>query len=98
MRKSWKISRRTMLRGIGAAMALPLLEVMGPTTARAAATRPPVALQVMQGRTNQTSMLAGSSRAPICGIFFDASIRKFKLIYSAIQNWISIGCANGITS
>jgi hypothetical protein len=42
MRKSWQLSRRRMLRGGGALMALPLLDVMGPTTARAATIRPPV--------------------------------------------------------
>ena len=36
MNKSWKISRRTMLKGLGAAVALPALDVMGPVTARAA--------------------------------------------------------------
>ncbi|MEM7386058.1 MAG: DUF1552 domain-containing protein [Verrucomicrobiota bacterium] len=35
-RKSWHLSRRTLLRGIGASMALPLLEVMEPLSARAA--------------------------------------------------------------
>lgn len=35
--KSWQISRRTMLRGMGAAMALPLLDAMAPRSARAAA-------------------------------------------------------------
>lgn len=43
-RKSWHISRRTMLRGMGAALALPLLDAMAPTSARAAAkaaARPP---------------------------------------------------------
>ena len=29
----WKLSRRTMLRGLGAALALPLLDVMGPASA-----------------------------------------------------------------
>ena len=29
MRKSWLIDRRTMLKGVGAAIALPLLETMG---------------------------------------------------------------------
>lgn len=33
MSTSWKISRRTMLRGVGAAVALPLLDVMEPLTA-----------------------------------------------------------------
>ena len=36
MNRPWKISRRTMLKGLGAAMALPALDVMGPITARAA--------------------------------------------------------------
>lgn len=36
--KSWQISRRTMLRGMGAAIALPALEAMGPATKAAAAT------------------------------------------------------------
>ena len=42
--KSWHISRRTFLRGTaGAALGLPLLEVMTPRSARAAATaRPPI--------------------------------------------------------
>ena len=35
--KSWQISRRTMLRGMGAAIALPLLDAMAPSSARAAA-------------------------------------------------------------
>lgn len=41
--KSWKISRRTMLRGVGASMALPFLEAMAPKSARAAASvaKPP---------------------------------------------------------
>ncbi len=34
--KSWQISRRTMLKGVGAMMSLPLLEAMGPFTAGAA--------------------------------------------------------------
>ncbi|MDA7916012.1 DUF1552 domain-containing protein [Verrucomicrobia bacterium] len=38
MKKSWHISRRTLLRGIGASIALPTLEIMTPTT-RAAAIR-----------------------------------------------------------
>ena len=33
---SWQISRRTMLRGMGAAIALPMLDIMGPTSVRAA--------------------------------------------------------------
>jgi Protein of unknown function (DUF1552) len=36
MRSHWHISRRTMLRGMGAAIALPLLEVMSPPTLFAA--------------------------------------------------------------
>lgn len=36
MRKSWHISRRTILRGVGAAMALPWLESMGVTPVGAA--------------------------------------------------------------
>ncbi len=36
MAKTWQISRRTMLRGMGAAIALPWLEAMGTTSARAA--------------------------------------------------------------
>jgi hypothetical protein len=36
MTKSWPISRRTMLRGMGAALALPWLEAMLPAPARAA--------------------------------------------------------------
>jgi len=35
-RRPWEISRRTMLRGMGAAMALPLLDAMAPSIARAA--------------------------------------------------------------
>lgn len=43
MRKSWQISRRTMLRGMGAALALPFLDAMAPTgrKALAAAATPP---------------------------------------------------------
>ena len=33
--KPWQISRRTMLRGMGAMMSLPLLEAMAPLTAHA---------------------------------------------------------------
>ena len=36
MNTPWKISRRTMLKGLGAAVALPALDVMGPVAARAA--------------------------------------------------------------
>jgi Protein of unknown function (DUF1552) len=46
MNKHWLISRRTVLRGLGVAMALPLLESMGwaenPTTGKGGATRSPV--------------------------------------------------------
>jgi hypothetical protein len=43
--KNWRISRRTLLRGTGAWLALPLLEVMTPLSARAATRyRPPVRL------------------------------------------------------
>ena len=34
--KSWQISRRTMLKGVGAMMSLPMMEAMGPFTATAA--------------------------------------------------------------
>src|SRR5262245_6046439 len=37
----WEISRRTCLRGAGAAMALPLLEAMGPDVRRARAAGAP---------------------------------------------------------
>lgn len=53
-KKSWQISRRTMLRGMGAMMSLPLLEAMAPITARAAsssvtsaATKQPVRMGVL---------------------------------------------------
>ncbi|OAI46681.1 hypothetical protein AYO44_10920 [Planctomycetaceae bacterium SCGC AG-212-F19] len=44
MTKGWHISRRTMLRGLGAAVAIPWLEAMGPTLARAAGptSKPPL--------------------------------------------------------
>ena len=43
--RHWRISRRTLLRGAGASLALPMLEVMTPVSARAAARqRPPVRL------------------------------------------------------
>jgi hypothetical protein len=44
-----RISRRTLLRGAGASLALPWLEAMGPLTARAASTpaRPPVRMAMM---------------------------------------------------
>jgi len=38
---NWRISRRTMLRGMGAALALPFLEAMTPARAAMAAVRPP---------------------------------------------------------
>lgn len=41
-RENWRISRRTMLRGMGAAMALPVLDAMAPRVASAAAAKPPV--------------------------------------------------------
>lgn len=44
MSRSYEISRRTMLRGAGTAMALPLLNVMRPSPLRAAATQPATAL------------------------------------------------------
>src|SRR5690606_2348167 len=37
VRRPWRISRRTVLRGLGAALALPTLEAMAPATARAQA-------------------------------------------------------------
>src|SRR5947209_766858 len=37
MAASWELSRRTFLRGVGTAMALPLLDAMAPSVARAAA-------------------------------------------------------------
>ncbi len=37
---NWQISRRTMLRGMGAALALPVLEAMAPSTARATVAAP----------------------------------------------------------
>ncbi len=36
MTKRWQISRRTLLRGAGASLALPLLDAMSPLTALAA--------------------------------------------------------------
>ncbi len=43
--KSWHLSRRTVLRGLGATVALPFLECMTPLTrAAAAASKPPVRL------------------------------------------------------
>ena len=42
MSKDWQISRRTMLRGMGAAMALPFLEAMAPRKALASVAKPPV--------------------------------------------------------
>ena len=42
MDRSWKLSRRTMLRGAGVAAALPLLEVMEPRSAQAAQLSPTV--------------------------------------------------------
>ncbi len=37
MSAAWRISRRTMLRGLGTAVALPLLDSMAPRIARAGA-------------------------------------------------------------
>ncbi|WP_373044795.1 DUF1552 domain-containing protein [Vulgatibacter sp.] len=37
MKRKWEISRRTVLRGLGAAMALPMLDAMVPSVARAQA-------------------------------------------------------------
>ncbi len=48
MRKSWLISRRTCLKGLGAALALPLLETMGWADApKGGAYKPPVRLGFM---------------------------------------------------
>lgn len=44
MRRPWELSRRTLLRGAGAAMALPLLEAMMPRTLRAQAAIAPTRL------------------------------------------------------
>lgn len=44
VRGSWRIDRRTMLRGVGAAMALPLLDVMSDSRASAAEKQSPVRL------------------------------------------------------
>ncbi len=41
-RERWRISRRTMLRGMGAAIALPVLDAMAPRVASAATAKPPV--------------------------------------------------------
>jgi hypothetical protein len=40
MNSHWRISRRTMLRGVGAAVALPMLDVMEPSPASAAFAKP----------------------------------------------------------
>ncbi|MBI1320999.1 MAG: DUF1552 domain-containing protein [Candidatus Hydrogenedens sp.] len=40
--EKWRISRRTMLRGLGASMALPLMDAMMPAKAAAAVAKPPV--------------------------------------------------------
>ncbi|MGY8770474.1 MAG: DUF1552 domain-containing protein [Pirellulales bacterium] len=49
MSSRWHISRRRILQGVGAALALPMLDVMGPTSAKAAAAigKPPVRLACM---------------------------------------------------
>lgn len=45
MTKNWHISRRTVLRGLGAAVSLPLLDVMSATNLRAGEQqRPPMRL------------------------------------------------------
>ena len=40
MSKSWHISRRSFLKGVGASLALPYLDIMGSTSAKAVATPP----------------------------------------------------------
>jgi len=46
--KRWPISRRTMLRGVGAVLGLPMLEAMLPRVSRAAnAPRPPVRMAIL---------------------------------------------------
>ena len=40
MKSTWRISRRTVLRGVAASVSLPLLEVMSPAVARAGASAP----------------------------------------------------------
>ena len=40
MSRSWHISRRTFLRGSGAALGLPILDAMGPIVGRASAQAP----------------------------------------------------------
>src|SRR5947208_2838874 len=47
--KNWQISRRTMLKGMGAVLSLPVLEAMGPTLAAATRTGPktPVRMAVL---------------------------------------------------
>src|SRR3954447_24179863 len=47
MRNSWHISRRTMLRGVGAALALPWLEAMQPVRAAAQTGKPPLRVVFM---------------------------------------------------
>src|SRR3954453_8893390 len=44
--KSWQISRRAVLRGAGAAIALPLLDAMRPAIAAAATSAPAVPLRM----------------------------------------------------
>jgi uncharacterized protein DUF1552 len=44
MRKSWKIHRRTVLRGLGASLALPCLDIMRGVSRAEAAAAPPVRL------------------------------------------------------
>ncbi|HTN74452.1 MAG TPA: DUF1552 domain-containing protein [Pirellulaceae bacterium] len=45
--KQWSISRRTMLRGAGVTLGLPLLDAMLPRTARAASAKPPVRMAAL---------------------------------------------------
>lgn len=47
MKKSWELSRRTFLRGAGTLMALPVLEAMAPSMARAESAGAPPARRLM---------------------------------------------------
>ena len=42
MTRSWQVERRTVLKGLGASLALPFLEAMVPLAGAAATVRPPV--------------------------------------------------------
>ena len=59
MTKHWLISRRTALKGLGATLALPLLETMGwAETPKAGAYKPPVRMgfiYVPHGVDNETA-------------------------------------------